>query len=81
MSLVAGIVAVATLYLLLQVLRNTNPAVLARGLKLGGGIVCLAVAAFVGVRGELIGQVGRAHRDLHDVPPAGGQAVERTEGG
>src|SRR5262245_43903014 len=53
MSLVAGIVAVVTLYLLLQVLRNTNPAVLARGLKIGGGIVCLAVAAFVGVRGEL----------------------------
>jgi DnaJ domain len=52
MSLVAGIVAVATLYLLLQVLRNANPAVLARGLKIGGGIVCLAVAAFVGVRGE-----------------------------
>jgi hypothetical protein len=54
MSLVAGIVAVATLYLLLQVLRNANPAVLARGLKIGGGIVCLAVAAFTAVRGELL---------------------------
>jgi hypothetical protein len=53
MGLVAGIVAVATLYLLLQVLRNTNPAVLARGMKIGGGIVCLAVAAFIGARGEL----------------------------
>lgn len=53
MSLVAGIVAVATLYLLLQLLRNANPAVLARGLKIGGGIVSLAVAAYVGARGEL----------------------------
>jgi hypothetical protein len=53
MSLVAGLVAIATLYLLLQVLRNTSPAILARGIKIGGGIVCLAVAAFVGVRGEL----------------------------
>src|SRR5512139_3748471 len=53
MSLVAGIVAVATLYLLLQLLRNANPAVLARGLKIGGGIVSLAVAAYVGIRGEL----------------------------
>jgi hypothetical protein len=53
MAFVAGIVAVATLYLLLQVLRNTNPAVLARGVKIGGGIVSLAVAAYVGARGEL----------------------------
>ena len=53
MALVAGLVAIATLYLLLQVLRNANPAILARGIKIGGGIVCLAVAAFVGVRGEL----------------------------
>ncbi len=52
MTLVAGIVAVITLYLLLQVLRNANPAVLARGMKIGGGIVTLAIAAFVGVRGE-----------------------------
>lgn len=52
MALIAGIVAVITLYLLLQVLRQTNPAILARGLKIGGGIVSLAVAAFVGVRGE-----------------------------
>ena len=54
MAFLAGIVAVITLYLLLQVLRNTNPAVLARGLKIGGGIGALAVAAFVGVRGELV---------------------------
>jgi hypothetical protein len=52
MALVAGIVAIITLYLLLQVLRAANPAVLARGIKIGGGIVSLAIAAFVGVRGE-----------------------------
>jgi len=52
MALIAGIVAVITLYLLLQVLRRTNPAVLARGMKMGGGIGALAIAAFVGVRGE-----------------------------
>lgn len=53
MALIAGIVAVITLYLLLQVLRAANPAILARGIKIGGGIVSLAVAAFVGIRGEL----------------------------
>lgn len=53
MALIAGIVAVITLYLLLQVLRAANPAILARGVKIGGGIVSLAVAAFVGIRGEL----------------------------
>src|SRR5262245_50741572 len=53
MSLVAGIVAVITLYLLLQLLRKADPAVLARGLKIGGGIVSLAVAAFVGLRGQI----------------------------
>ena len=54
MSLVAGLVAVITLYLLLQVLRSANPAVLARGMKIGGGIVSLAAAAFIGVRGEFM---------------------------
>ena len=54
MALIAGIVAVITLYLLLQGLRNTNPAVLARGMKIGGGIGALALAAFIGVRGELV---------------------------
>lgn len=54
MSLVAGVVAVVTLYLLLQLLRNANPAVLARGLKMGGGIVVLGAAAFTFVRGEFM---------------------------
>jgi hypothetical protein len=39
--------------LLLQMFRAANPAVLARALKIAGGIVALAVAAFVGLRGEL----------------------------
>ena len=52
-TLIAGAVAVITLYLLLQMFRAANPAALARALKIMGGIGCLAVAAFTGVRGEL----------------------------
>jgi hypothetical protein len=52
-TLIAGAVAVLTLYLLLQMFRAANPTVLARALKIAGGIVSLAVAAFVGLRGEL----------------------------
>jgi hypothetical protein len=53
MTFVAGIIAVVTLYLVLQMLRTANPAVVARGVKIGGGIAALGVAAFVGIRGEL----------------------------
>jgi len=53
MTLIAGIVAVLTLYLVLQMLRAANPAAVARGVKIGGGIAALGVAAFVGARGEL----------------------------
>jgi len=53
-TLIAGAVAVLTLYLLLQMFRSANPAVLARALKVAGGIVSLAAAAFVGLRGELV---------------------------
>jgi hypothetical protein len=53
MTLIAGVVAVITLYLLLQMFRAANPAVLARAIKFGGGVVALAVAAFTGLRGEL----------------------------
>jgi hypothetical protein len=53
MTLIAGIVVVVTLYLVLQLLRTANPAVVARGVKIGGGIAALGVAAFVGMRGEL----------------------------
>jgi DnaJ domain len=52
-TLIAGTVAVIVLYLLLQMFRAANPAVLARALKTVGGVVLLAIAAFVGLRGEL----------------------------
>jgi hypothetical protein len=52
-TLIAGVVAVVTLYLLLQMFRAANPAVLARAVKIVGGVVALAVAAFTGFRGEL----------------------------
>ena len=42
-TLIAGAVAVVTLYLLLQMFRAANPAVLARAIKVVGGVVALAV--------------------------------------
>src|SRR3979411_2373321 len=52
-ALIAGIVAVIVLYSLLQMLRAANPVVLARAIKVGGGVVALAAAAFTGIKGEL----------------------------
>jgi DnaJ-domain-containing protein 1 len=52
-TLIAGAVAVVTIYMLLQMFRAANPALLARAIKIVGGVLCLAVAAFTGVRGEL----------------------------
>jgi hypothetical protein len=52
-TLIAGVVAVIILYSLLQMFRAANPVVLARALKIGGGVVALSVAAFTGIRGEL----------------------------
>jgi hypothetical protein len=52
-TLIAGAVAVIVLYSLLQMYRAANPAVLARAIKIVGGVVSLATAAFVGLRGEL----------------------------
>ena len=52
-TLIAGAVAVLVIYLLLQMFRSANPTVLARALKIAGGVVALAFAAFVGLRGEL----------------------------
>src|SRR5947199_9749478 len=62
-TLIAGAVAVLLLYSLLQMFRAANPAVLARAVKIVGGVVALAVAAFTGLKGELavaipIGMVG-----------------------
>ena len=52
-TLIAGAVAVILLYSLLQMFRAANPVVLARAVKIGGGVLALAVAAFTGIRGEL----------------------------
>jgi hypothetical protein len=52
-TLIAGVVAVVTLYLLLQMFRAANPAMLARAIKIIGGVLSLAVAAYTGLRGEL----------------------------
>jgi hypothetical protein len=52
-TLIAGIVAVVVLYSALQMFRAANPAVLARAIRMGSGVLALAVAAFTGVRGEL----------------------------
>jgi len=52
-TLIAGAVAVIILYLLLQMFRAANPAVLARAIKIGGGVLSLAVAAFDNTKGEL----------------------------
>jgi hypothetical protein len=52
-TLIAGIVAVIVLYSLLQMFRAANPVVLARAIKVGGGVVALAAAAFTGIKGEL----------------------------
>ncbi|MDP1883419.1 MAG: DnaJ domain-containing protein [Bradyrhizobium sp.] len=52
-TLIAGVVAVILLYSLLQMFRAANPVVLARAIKIGGGIVLLAVAAFTGLKGQL----------------------------
>ena len=52
-TLVLGVVAVVVLYLLLQMFRAANPAMLARAIKIVGGVVSLAIAAYTGLRGEL----------------------------
>jgi hypothetical protein len=52
-TLIAGALAVFVIYTLLQMFRAANPAVLARAVKVVGGVLALAVAAFTGLRGEL----------------------------
>ena len=75
-TLIAGVVAVVVLYLLLQMFRAANPAVLARALKIGGGVLALAVAAFTGLKGELAVAVplGRFGAGLLGWAPFGSQA-------
>ncbi len=53
MTLIAGIVAVALMYAALNIVKGADPKFLARLIKIGGGVVTLAFAAFIGARGEL----------------------------
>jgi hypothetical protein len=52
-TLVAGIVVFALLYFLLQAVKKADPKMLARLVRSGGGVLALAVAAFIGFRGQL----------------------------
>ena len=52
-TLIAGIVAVALIYVVLNVVKGADPKWLAKVLRGGGGIVTLAAALFVGAKGEL----------------------------
>ena len=52
--LIAGVVAAIVLYLLLQMFRAADPAMLARATKIGGGVLALLVAAAIGIKGELL---------------------------
>ncbi|MCC7347473.1 MAG: DnaJ domain-containing protein [Variibacter sp.] len=52
-TLIAGIVAVALLYVALNVVKGADPKWLAKILRGGGGVLALAAALFVGAKGEL----------------------------
>ena len=52
-TLFIGAVAVFVLYLGMQMLRTVNPAALARAIKIAGGVLALAMAAFTGIKGQL----------------------------
>lgn len=52
-TLIAGIVAVALIYVALNIVKGADPKWLAKVLRGGGGIVTLAAALFVGAKGEL----------------------------
>jgi hypothetical protein len=85
-TLIAGVVAVVLLYLLLQMFRAANPVVLARGIKIVGGIVALAVAAFTGLRGELavaipLGIFGAGLLGWSPFGPGGFSSIGRIFGG
>src|SRR4030081_1051615 len=85
-TLIAGAVAVILLYSLLQMFRAANPVVLARVIKIGGGVVALAVAAFTGLRGELavaipLGIFGAGLLDWSPFGPSGFSNIGALFGG
>jgi hypothetical protein len=53
-TLVGGAAALFIAWYVLSLFRNTKPAVLARALKVSGGVVSLGAAAFIGLRGNVI---------------------------
>jgi hypothetical protein len=52
-TLIAGIVAVALLYVALNIVKGADPKWLAKILRGGGGVLALAAALFVGAKGQL----------------------------
>lgn len=52
-TLIAGIVAVALIYVALNIIKGADPKWLAKIIRGGGGVVTLAAALFIGARGEL----------------------------
>ncbi len=52
-TLIAGIIAVSLIYVALNVIKGADPKFLARIIKGAGGVLALAFAAFIGVRGEI----------------------------
>ena len=81
-TLIAGAVAVVLLYFLLQMFRAANPVVLARAIKIAGGVLALAVAAFTGLKGELAVAIplGIFGAGLLGWSPAGMSAFNRLGG-
>lgn len=53
-TLIAGIVAIIVLYLALQAFRAADARYLAKVFKMAGGILALAAAAYLGVRGQVV---------------------------
>lgn len=53
-SLIAGIVMLALVYMGLNVIRSADPKLLARLVRRIGGVLALAFAAWIGARGELV---------------------------
>lgn len=53
-TLIYGVAAVGLVWWLSKIFARTNPAAMAKGLKLAGGVVCLGVAGLMLVRGQAV---------------------------